>query len=1826
MLSRQIRSARNSATFARRYFHWSVAILLAAAILPGGVSAMAQTTTALSVDTLGTTAPITTVARGTAVTLRAIVTDSTSAPVPSGIVSFIDLSLPASAQTVGTAQLLSNGTAAISLTPGAGSHTYRAAFNGTKTEPASISPTETLSVTGVFGSAVTLVSTGTPTDYTLTATVSGFGSGATPTGTVNFIDTSNGNAIIGTANLSTATLITTPVAQAALTTGGNPSAIAVGDLNGDGIPDAVIANAGDSTLTVMLGNGDGTFTAGTGITTGGRPVAVIMADLNNDGKLDLAVVDNGNGKVLIYLGAGDGTFTAGASIPVGASPAAVAVGDLNLDGNMDLVVTVAGANTAAVLMGVGNGTFTVGTPVPVGSSPHGVVIADFNSDGDPDIATANFGDGTVSVALGAGDGTFAKATNSPFTVGNGPVALVAADLNHDGNLDLAVANQTDSTVDILLGGGSGDFTLFGAPIAVDHQPSKIVATDFNNNGSIDLLTANSGSGTASFLSNNGNATFAAAVPIPAGTGADALAVADLNGDGQPDLIVVNAGAGNAIPYLVAQSGSVNVTNITFAGGGTHTIVATYSGDANFGTSTSNPPVSLNGVSVTTTTGLTVSPGGSPEYGTPITLTATITPTTNGSTNAAGTVTFFDQGTVQIGSPVTISGGVAAITLPAPGIALSAANTGSHSYTAVYSGSTGFTTSTSAAVPYTVRRSFILLTLPSYSGAFGVAGTVNATLPPHIVTAGEALASGALQYQFPGFAQQVVPVVNGAATITVPAGLPTGTASLSVTYSGDINYNGGVGNLVYTITGMPLTVTVNNATSVYGALFPTFTGTITGAQNGDVLTATYTTTATPASAIGQYAITATVQGANASAYVVTVVPGTLTITAAPITITANNATRMFDTPNPTFTGTIAGTVNGDVLGLNITTTATLTSNIGTYPLVPALTGANAGNYTVTPVNGTLTITQLNVTITANDAARVFSQPNPALTANVVPPVAGLTTTETTTATQTSPPGTYPIVPAVNGTLSGNYNVTLVNGTLTINQSPTTTLLQSSLPTSPYGTNVTFTATVTPNIGTGTPTGSVSFFDGALLIGTVPLTGGVGSFLNALTVGSHTITAVYNGDTDYSTSTSNSIAQTVLKATLNVTANNATRTYGAADPAFTSTITGAAPGDTFTETYTTNETVTSPVGSYQITPLAAGAALVNYNVVYTPGVLTVAPATLTIAANNATRVFGTANPTFTGTVNGAVNGDLFTLSFSTTAAMMSDVGTYPIVPAAIGANLANYTVVVVNGTLTITPATGIVVTAGNATRAFGVANPAFTGTVSGSFASLGLTVTGTTTATLTSDPGTYAIVPVLVGVNPANYTATFINGVLTVSPAGSSVVLVSGNPVAAAGTNVNLTATVLSSTTGTPTGQVFFYTGTTFLGASPLTGGVAALTSNAIPVGTNTLTAHYNGNNDFTASISNGVTETITSSGLPVLMVTADSFTRVVNSANPTFTGTVTGALNGDVFTETFTTTATTSSLPGTYSIVPAVTGANLASYQVVLVTGVLTITQTGAILALSASSTTTAPGVPITLTGALTGMNGVVPTGNILFFDGTTLLGTVAAVNGVGSLTVSTLSLGVHALTARSAGDPNYGPATSNTIAETITNGGGGGTGADYSITATPAGLTIRQGSSGSATLTVTPINGYTGQISLGCVTLPTNASCNFLPSTITLNGTTAVTVILTVNTNGNVASLQEPAIPGRMGGITSLAGFAMLPAMLLAGIFGVRRKGLATMRLLAVLLAMTAVFSLSGCVKVITQGTTTGGSGGVAALGTSTITVTATPMNVTTGVSHILPLVISVTQ
>ena len=144
------------------------------------------------------------------------------------------------------------------------------------------------------------------------------------------------------------------------------------------------------------------------------------------------------------------------------------------------------------------------------------------------------------------------------------------------------------------------------------------------------------------------------------------------------------------------------------------------------------------------------------------------------------------------------------------------------------------------------------------------------------------------------------------------------------------------------------------------------------------------------------------------------------------------------------------------------------------------------------------------------------------------------------------------------------------------------------------------------------------------------------------------------------------------------------------------------------------------------MATGTNLANYTVVYVNGTLTVVRATLTVTAGNASRAYGAANPSFTASATGAQNGDTFTFTESTTATIAAPVGTYAIVPVATGANLANYTVVYVNGTLTIGQAT-LTVTAGNASRAYGAANPVFTASVSGAHNGDTFSFTESTTAT-------------------------------------------------------------------------------------------------------------------------------------------------------------------------------------------------------------------------------------------------------------------------------------------------------------------------------------------------------------------------------------------------------------------------------------------------------------------------------------------------------------------
>jgi FG-GAP-like repeat/FG-GAP repeat/Abnormal spindle-like microcephaly-assoc'd, ASPM-SPD-2-Hydin len=322
-------------------------------------------------------------------------------------------------------------------------------------------------------------------------------------------------------------------------TGAKPQAVAVGDLNGDGKSDLVVANTEANTVSVLLGKGDGTFAAKVDYPTGTAPTAVAIADVNGDKKPDLIVANSATGTVSVLLGKGDGTFEPKADYPTGAKPQSVAVGDLNGDGKLDLAVANTEANTVSVLLGKGDGTFEPSVEYSTGTAPTSVAIGDFNGDKKLDLVTANSTANTVSVLLGKGDGTFEPKVDYPTATG--PTSVAVGDLNGDGKSDLAVANNGSSSVSVLLGKGDGTFAS-KADYPTGTAPTSVAIGDLNADKKLDLVTANSTANTISVLLGKGDGTFAVKQDLATGTKPQAVAVGDLNGDGKPDLVSANSEA------------------------------------------------------------------------------------------------------------------------------------------------------------------------------------------------------------------------------------------------------------------------------------------------------------------------------------------------------------------------------------------------------------------------------------------------------------------------------------------------------------------------------------------------------------------------------------------------------------------------------------------------------------------------------------------------------------------------------------------------------------------------------------------------------------------------------------------------------------------------------------------------------------------------------------------------------------------------------------------------------------------------------------------------------------------------------------------------------------------------------------------------------------------------------------------------------------------------------------------------------------------------------------------------------------------------------------
>jgi hypothetical protein len=350
-----------------------------------------------------------------------------------------------------------------------------------------------------------------------------------------------------------------------VTTGTNPDFVATADFNEDNFQDFVVANFTDGTLSVFLGNSltPGTFQAPSTVTVGAGPAWISTGFFNvkNDTTntvVDLAVANQTAGTVSILHGNGDGTFTAEPTLtlPSGAGPTAIAVGDFNDDGFPDLAVVNKNANTVSIFLGNGDETFQVPTTLVTGNAPTAIVAQAFNPNAPAiiDLAVTNSTDNTLQIFLGNGKGAFTNGVT--YDTGVTPVYVASADVNLDGNLDLVVAdsgapttaNSVGNSVSVFLGNGDGTFILPGSTrldFPAGTTPTAFVIADFNDDGIPDLIVTASGDNAVALLIGASGGLFDAPIEVPVGTTPDSIATADFNGDGLPDVVVSNFGSNTA---------------------------------------------------------------------------------------------------------------------------------------------------------------------------------------------------------------------------------------------------------------------------------------------------------------------------------------------------------------------------------------------------------------------------------------------------------------------------------------------------------------------------------------------------------------------------------------------------------------------------------------------------------------------------------------------------------------------------------------------------------------------------------------------------------------------------------------------------------------------------------------------------------------------------------------------------------------------------------------------------------------------------------------------------------------------------------------------------------------------------------------------------------------------------------------------------------------------------------------------------------------------------------------------------------------------------------
>jgi hypothetical protein len=448
-------------------------------------------------------------------------------------------------------------------------------------------------------------------------------------------------------------------------------ALVSGDFNGDGRPDVAVASFAGTTISVLLGNGDGTLQAPLNTTGPSQQTAIAAGDFNGDGRDDVVVTDL-SAAASVFLSNADGTLSAAGSDPVGASPQDVTVARLNGDTSLDLAIAAQTGEEVTILLNDGSGGFTAAPAVPhaLPGSPDGVVAADFDGDGHNDLAIGTTGGGEVAFARNTGTG--AGAFDAPVGLGTDGQKVAAGDLNGDGRLDIAASRTLVGSVAIILREASGfaAATTFDPLPMVSNNISQLAVADLDGDGALDLAVPQLNGPEAAKVTvaigrNNGQFDLGSHEPVDADP--RKVVVADFDGDGNPDLATANDGTNDvsvlkAVPPTVVVTPALDFTD-QIAGVTSDPLPATVTnngqphlrpGAATLG----GPDAAEFALASNTCTGARVAPGGSCAIG------VTYTPSAPGEDSATLTVASNGGGTPHV-VQLTGSGRSAVTCLGAP---------------------------------------------------------------------------------------------------------------------------------------------------------------------------------------------------------------------------------------------------------------------------------------------------------------------------------------------------------------------------------------------------------------------------------------------------------------------------------------------------------------------------------------------------------------------------------------------------------------------------------------------------------------------------------------------------------------------------------------------------------------------------------------------------------------------------------------------------------------------------------------------------------------------------------------------------------------------------------------------------------------------------------------------------------------------------------------------------------------------------------------------------------------------------------------------------------